>query len=85
MKPKIVVDNPDTLAPLIRDIGGTAISGSNRFLFDLPLNKVAEVVPKIAQLGLQVIKESEYITRDPGKALYQPMGVARLSLRYREE
>jgi len=84
-RPKIVVDNPDTLAPLIRDMGGTVISGTSRFLFDLPLNKVADVVPKLVQLGLRVTKEGEYLTRTPVKARYEPMSVARLGLRYREE
>lgn len=80
-KPKIVIDNPDTLAPL----GGTVVSGSNKFLFDLPLNKVADVVPKLVELGLKVVKEGEYLTRNPVKARYEPMSVARLGLRYRDE
>lgn len=84
-KPKIVVDNPDTLAPLIRDMGGTVISGTSCFLFDLPLRDVDTVVPKLTELGLKVVKEGEYLTRDPRKARYEPMSVARLGLRYRED
>lgn len=83
-KPKIVVDNPETLSALIRDMGGTVIPG-DRFLFDLPLAKVRDVIPVINDLGIQVIKESERIERDETRARYTPQTVARLSLRYREE
>ena len=83
-RPKIVVDNPDTLAPLIRDMGGTIVPGPT-FQFEIPLADVAAIVPKIHALGVSVKKISEQLDRNPFKARYEPQTIAKLALTYRDE
>jgi hypothetical protein len=63
-----LVENPDTLAAIVTDLGGTVIPGRT-FRFDLPLSQVKEAVPKINELGVGVRKISERIEEDPTRPL----------------
>jgi hypothetical protein len=73
-----VTEDPQTLANVITGLGGTVIPGDT-FRFDLPLEMVREVVPKINQLGVGVRKISERIEDHPTRLL-TPQTVATLEL-----
>ena len=73
-----VTEDPNTLANLVTGMGGTVIPGET-FVFDLPLEKVREVVPRINDLGIRVKKIGEYVADHPTK-LFSPITVARLEL-----
>jgi hypothetical protein len=77
-----IVDNSDTLAGVVTQLGGTMVPAST-FRFDLPLSEVRTVVPKLNQLGVGVRKISERVEENPTK-LFSPMTVATLEL-YRPE
>ena len=53
-----VTTDPNTLANIVRGLGGTPVPGRT-FMFDLPLDRVRECVPRINDLGLAVRKVSE--------------------------
>ena len=76
--PKICVDDPNTLAAVVTSLGGTVIPGDT-FRFDLPLEAVREVVPRINELGVAVRKISERIEDHPTR-LRCPRSVATLEL-----
>jgi hypothetical protein len=77
------VTNPDALAAIITDLGGTVISHRR---FELPLAKVRVVVPKINELtGLRVEKVSE--RQGPGDVTSNDriVSIAMLELRRQPE
>jgi hypothetical protein len=76
-----VTTDPAALAALVHGLGGTVIPGPT-FTFDLPLEKVREVVPKINDLGIGVEKVSERIEDNPIKN-FSPQTVATLKLVHR--
>jgi hypothetical protein len=59
-----LADDPQTLANIITALGGQPIE-ARTFRFELPAEKVREVVPKINQLGLGVRRISERSADDP--------------------
>lgn len=59
-----LADNPNALAAVIESYGGQVIPGPV-FRFDLPLEKVREIVPRINALGVGVFKVSERIAEHP--------------------
>jgi hypothetical protein len=75
---KPIVDDPNVLAGVVQAYGGTVIPGQV-FRFDLPLEKVREVIPKLNELGVGCRKVGEYITDHPTK-IFCPMGVATIEL-----
>jgi hypothetical protein len=75
------VRNPDTLAHVITELGGTVVQADS-FQFDLPLSEVKTVVPKLSELGVGVRKLSERVGDHPTK-LFSPITVARLELYHR--
>jgi hypothetical protein len=82
MSKPVIVDDPNTLAGVVQSYGGEVIPGPT-FKFNLPLEKVREVIPKLNQLGVGCRKVSEFVTDNPTK-LFSPMTVATLEL-YRPE
>jgi hypothetical protein len=64
MTSKPVTTDPNTLATIVTGLGGTVIPGE-AFRFDLPLESVKEVVPKLNELGLGVFKVSERMQDHP--------------------
>jgi len=66
MAKPLVTDDPQVLAALVRGMGGTPVAAET-FRFDLPLEKVREVVPRLNDLGLSVFKVSERVTNHPTK------------------
>ena len=78
------VEDPDTLARVISQLGGTMVADPNAFTFDLPLGEVKTVVSKLSELGVGTRKASEYVGDHPTK-LFSPITVARLQLHYRGE
>jgi hypothetical protein len=66
MAKPLVTDDPQVLATLIRGMGGTPVPAET-FRFDLPLEKVREVVPRLNDLGLSVFKVSERVASHPTK------------------
>jgi hypothetical protein len=69
-------DDYTTLAGLVTNLGGVMRPGQT-FMFDLPLEKVKEVVPKLNSLGIGARVMSEYVTDHPTQ-LRSPMTVATL-------
>jgi hypothetical protein len=63
-RPTPVTTDPRALATIVQGVGGTPIVGRN-FTFDLPLEKVREVVPKINDLGLGVRQVSQRMDEHP--------------------
>jgi hypothetical protein len=59
-----VTENPDVLANIIHGLGGSVIPGPS-FRFDLPLERVKEVVPKINDLGIRCRKVAERVGDHP--------------------
>lgn len=80
---KPITDDPNTLAAVITELGGTVIPGPT-FRFELPLSEVRTVIPKINELGVGVRKISEYQTDDP-KKLFSSMSIATLELYHPQE
>jgi hypothetical protein len=76
-----VTTDPAALAALIRGLGGHVIAGPV-FTFDLPLEKVREVIPRINDLGIGVEKVSERIEDNPTKN-FSPQTIATLKLVHR--
>jgi hypothetical protein len=76
-----LADDPNSLAAVITSFGGEVIPGPV-FRFDLPLEKIKEVVPKINQLGIGVFKVDEKM-RDHPTRLNSLQSVATLGL-YRQ-
>ena len=72
------VTNPQTLAHVISELGGTVVRADS-FQFDLPLSEVKTVVPKLSELGVGVRKLSERVGDHPTK-LFSPISIARLEL-----
>ena len=72
------VNNPQTLANVVTELGGTVVHAET-FQFDLPLSEVKTVVPKLSELGVGVRKLSERVGDHPTK-LFSPITVARLEL-----
>ena len=60
------VRNPDTLAHVITELGGTVVQADS-FQFDLPLSEVKTVVPKLCEFGVGVRKVSERVGDHPTK------------------
>jgi hypothetical protein len=75
---KVIVDDPGTLANIVRTYGGTPLVGET-FRFDLPLASVRDVVPRLNELGVGVRKISERVEDNPTK-LFSPQTVATLEL-----
>jgi hypothetical protein len=59
-----IVDDPETLAGVVRQLGGTMVEGRT-FRFDLPRANVKEVVEKINKLGIGVRRISERTEQGP--------------------
>jgi hypothetical protein len=74
-----MIDDPNTLAGIVRGLGGVVLEGSRTFRFDLPLAKVREVVPRLNDLGVGCRKISERVEDSPTK-LFSPQTVATLEL-----
>jgi hypothetical protein len=75
---KPVTTDPGALAAIVTGLGGRVING-DVFRFDLPLESVREVVPKLNEMGLGVRTISQRIEDHPTK-LFTPQTVARLEL-----
>jgi hypothetical protein len=76
-----VTTDPAALAALVNGLGGRVIPGPI-FTFDLPLEKVREVVPKINDLGIGVEKVSER-TEDHPTRNFTPQTICTMKLVHR--
>lgn len=61
---KMVVDDPNTLAGVVTQLGGVVLPGRT-FRFELPLSEVNTVVPKLNQLGVAARSISERVESHP--------------------
>ncbi len=76
--PKIAIDDPNTLAAVVTSLGGTVIP-SETFRFDLPLDQVRDVVPRLNELGVGCRKIYERVEDHPTR-LRCPQTVATIEL-----
>jgi hypothetical protein len=61
---KSLADNPQALAAVLTSYGCNVIPGPT-FRFEIPLENVREVIPKINELGVGVSRISEKTTDHP--------------------
>lgn len=58
-------NNPQALAGVVTSLGGTVHEGTKHFTFELPINKVADAIPKLIPLGIRCEKVDEYVGTNP--------------------
>jgi hypothetical protein len=59
------VYDPDALVGIIEGLGGQVCRDTRTFCFDLPLENVRSVVPKLNELGVGCRKVSEHVADRP--------------------
>jgi hypothetical protein len=71
-------DNPQAFAAYVVSLGGSLVDEET---FSFPLNKLAEAIPKISELGVDVRKVNEYTGTNPRNGRVEGVAVFRASKR----